>query len=63
MRSSSGFGIGLYQANRLAELHGFTLKLTGNRNGFVQFTLNQSDLGVSDALGDEGSIALKETVN
>ncbi len=37
--SSSGFGIGLYQAARLAEISGFSLRLAGNEPGAVCFTL------------------------
>lgn len=37
--SESGFGIGLYQAARLAEISGFTLQLAQNKPGAVCFIL------------------------
>ena len=37
--SESGFGIGLYQAARLAEVSGYSLQLTENARGHVCFTL------------------------
>lgn len=39
--SSSGLGIGLYQAARLAEKNGYALALTENRDGAVCFTLRR----------------------
>ena len=39
VRSSSSFGIGLYQTARLAESFGFVLSLTSNAAGAVRFTL------------------------
>lgn len=41
VRSRSGFGIGLYQAKRLAQLQGFNLALSDNRAGHVQFSLTR----------------------
>ena len=37
--SQSGFGIGLYQTSKLAEISGFALTLTRNEAGNVCFTL------------------------
>ena len=37
--SESGFGIGLYQTSRLAEISGFSLSLTRNEPGHVCFSL------------------------
>jgi len=37
--SASGFGIGLYQAAQLADMSGFSLQLSENRQGAVRFTL------------------------
>jgi signal transduction histidine kinase len=39
VRSESGLGIGLYQAARLAEKHGYALALEENREGSVCFAL------------------------
>jgi signal transduction histidine kinase len=39
VRSSTGLGIGLYQAARLAERSGYALKLAENRDGAVCFSL------------------------
>jgi hypothetical protein len=39
VRSSTGLGIGLYQAARLAEKSGYALTLTENRDGSVCFSL------------------------
>jgi signal transduction histidine kinase len=38
--SSSGLGVGLYQCGRLAEFHGFRLRLEDNREGAVTFRLS-----------------------
>jgi signal transduction histidine kinase len=38
--SSSGFGIGLYQTAKLAEVSGFSLKLASNEQGNVRFSLS-----------------------
>jgi signal transduction histidine kinase len=43
--SESGFGIGLYQAARLAEISGFTLKLIDNEPSNVCFSLQGSGRG------------------
>lgn len=37
--SASGFGIGLYQAARHAEISGFALRLSDNEEGYVRFLL------------------------
>jgi signal transduction histidine kinase len=37
--SDTGFGIGLYQTSRLAEISGFSLQLTANEPGKVTFSL------------------------
>jgi hypothetical protein len=37
--SESGFGIGLYQTSRLAEISGFSLQLRENDPGRVCFSL------------------------
>ncbi len=37
--SESGFGIGLYQTSRLAEISGFSLQLRDNDQGRVCFSL------------------------
>jgi signal transduction histidine kinase len=37
--SDTGFGIGLYQTSRLAEISGFSLRLTSNQPGRVCFSL------------------------
>lgn len=37
--SASGLGVGLYQCGRLAEFHGFRLRLEENREGAVRFRL------------------------
>lgn len=37
--SASGYGIGLYQAARHAEISGFALQLADNEKGYVRFTL------------------------
>jgi len=37
--SETGFGIGLYQTSRLAEISGFSLQLTANEPGKVTFSL------------------------
>jgi len=37
--SASGLGVGLYQCGRLAEFHGFRLRLEENREGEVRFRL------------------------
>ncbi len=42
VRSSTGLGIGLYQAARHAEKSGYALALTENRDGAVCFTLAQA---------------------
>ena len=39
VRSSTGLGIGLYQATRHAETNGYVLTLTENRDGAVCFSL------------------------
>jgi len=39
VRSSTGLGIGLYQAGRLAEKSGYALTLAENRDGSVCFAL------------------------
>ena len=39
VRSSTGLGIGLYQAARHAEISGYALTLAENRNGSVCFAL------------------------
>ncbi len=39
VHSESGFGIGLYQAAKLAEASGYSLQLTENQPGGVEFTL------------------------
>jgi C4-dicarboxylate-specific signal transduction histidine kinase len=39
VRSSTGLGIGLYQAARLAERSGYALALAENRDGAVCFSL------------------------
>jgi len=38
--SASGLGVGLYQCGRLAEFHGFRLRLEENREGTVTFRLS-----------------------
>ncbi|MDZ7829062.1 MAG: HAMP domain-containing sensor histidine kinase [Halofilum sp. (in: g-proteobacteria)] len=38
--SASGLGVGLYQCGRLAEFHGFRLRLEENREGAVRFRLS-----------------------
>ncbi len=48
--SSSGFGIGLYQATRLAEISGFSLRLAGNEPGAVCFTLKGEVRGRAAAM-------------
>jgi hypothetical protein len=45
--SESGFGIGLYQTSRLAEISGFALSLTRNEPGAVCFTLRGAMRGTS----------------
>ncbi len=42
MRSSTGLGIGLYQAARLAEKSGYLLSLAENRDGAVCFALERA---------------------
>jgi hypothetical protein len=37
--SDTGFGIGLYQTSRLAEISGYSLQLTANEPGAVCFSL------------------------
>jgi len=37
--SEAGFGVGLYQASRLAEISGFSLQLRENNPGRVCFSL------------------------
>jgi len=37
--SEAGFGVGLYQASRLAEISGFSLQLRENNPGKVCFSL------------------------
>ena len=37
--SQTGYGIGLYQSSRLAEISGFSLSLSQNERGRVCFTL------------------------
>ena len=43
VRSGAGLGIGLYQAARLAEKHGYTLALEENREGSVCFALRPAE--------------------
>lgn len=45
--SESGFGIGLYQAARLAELNGFRLSLVENQPGKIEFQLRPRLAGAS----------------
>ncbi len=45
--SSSGYGIGLYQTAKLAEISGFALKLSRNEPGDVCFTLRGESRGRS----------------
>jgi len=42
VRSSTGLGIGLYQAARLAEKGGYRLSLADNRDGAVCFALGKA---------------------
>jgi len=42
VRSSTGLGIGLYQAARLAEKSGYALTLAENRDGAVSFKLSRA---------------------
>ena len=48
VRSSSGFGIGLFQTARLAENSGFSLSLSSNDHGAVCFTLTGEGRGRAD---------------
>ncbi len=43
VRSESGFGIGLYQVSRLAQLCGFSLTLASNDAGNVRFILHTAE--------------------
>lgn len=51
MQSDYGLGIGLYQASRQAELHGYTLALVDNRAGRVSFCLARDRSGDPDQFG------------
>ena len=42
VQSSSGLGIGLYQAARQAESGGYRLRLESNRDGDVCFALSEA---------------------
>jgi len=47
--SETGLGIGLYQAYRWAEQHGYTLRLKNNEKGAVCFELAQGNVGARHA--------------
>jgi len=49
VRSSTGLGIGLYQAARLAEKSGYELRLAENRDGAVCFALRRAGGGLQRA--------------
>ncbi|WP_070989626.1 sensor histidine kinase [Halofilum ochraceum] len=40
VQSAGGLGVGLYQCARLAQYHGFDLRLTDNESGLVRFRLS-----------------------
>ena len=41
VQSAGGLGVGLYQCARLAQYHGFDLRLTDNESGLVRFRLSE----------------------
>jgi signal transduction histidine kinase len=51
VRSSAGFGIGLYQAARQAEANGYALALAENREGSVCFALTRRETALGKDAG------------